>query len=95
MSKPKEKHKKHYTYAQYKNWPEEERWELIDGEAYDMSPAPGISHQRISREISGLIYNYLNGKTCEVFIAPFDVFLPKQNESENDYIKEPSPKYNR
>ncbi|MGH8626094.1 MAG: hypothetical protein ACREYC_12795 [Gammaproteobacteria bacterium] len=27
------------TPKDYRRWPEDERWELIDG-AYDMSPAP-------------------------------------------------------
>ena len=29
-----------YTYADILTWPEDERWELIDGVAYDMTPAP-------------------------------------------------------
>ena len=29
-----------YTYKEYKTWPEGERWELIEGVAYAMSPAP-------------------------------------------------------
>lgn len=65
-----------YTYADFKNWPDDERWELIDGVAWDMSPAPNVNHQRISRELSGLLYNYLKGRKCELFTAPFDVFLP-------------------
>jgi len=41
-----------------------------------MSPAPRRRHQRISGEIYREIANYLNGKTCEVYNAPFDVRLP-------------------
>lgn len=29
-----------FTYSDYVAWPEEERWELIDGEPYNMTPAP-------------------------------------------------------
>ena len=29
-----------FTYADYRDWPDDERWELIDGEAYAMA-APG------------------------------------------------------
>ncbi|MBP7552199.1 MAG: Uma2 family endonuclease [Spirochaetes bacterium] len=65
-----------YTYADYKKWDDDERWELIYGEAYNMSPAPRRRHQRISGEIYREIANYLNGKTCEVYNAPFDVRLP-------------------
>ena len=83
MPIPMEKSKIHFTYAQYKKWPEEERWELIDGEAYDMSPAPGMTHQKISGELSNQIYNYLDEKPCKVFTAPFDIFLPQIEESED------------
>lgn len=82
MSNPKDNDNKHYTYAQYKNWPEDESWELIRGVAYNMSPAPGLAHQKVSGEISRQIANYLDGKTCSVFTAPFDVFLPEKSETE-------------
>jgi len=36
----------HYTYDDYSQW--EGRWELIDGIAYAMTPAPWFSHQRVS-----------------------------------------------
>jgi len=39
-----------YTYEDYCIW--EGRWELIDGVAYAMSPAPTIEHQSISSKIA-------------------------------------------
>ena len=33
------------SYGDYCQWPEEERWELIDGEAFAMAPAPTRLHQ--------------------------------------------------
>ena len=36
-----------YTYGDYRQCPEDERWELINGEAYAMSPAPTRTHQTI------------------------------------------------
>lgn len=83
MAIPKEKDRI-YTYSQYKNWPESERWEIIDGEPYNMSPAPGMTHQKISGKIFRTIGNYLEGKSCQVFSAPFDVFLREKNQSEED-----------
>ena len=65
-----------FTYKDYSSWPENERWELIDGVAYDMSPAPSRKHQEISFELAGLLREYLKGKTCKAFAAPFDVLLP-------------------
>ena len=34
-----------FTYGDYRRWPDDERWELIDGRAYDMCPAPSRGHQ--------------------------------------------------
>jgi hypothetical protein len=31
-----------YTYADYATWPDDERWELIDGQAYALTPAPVV-----------------------------------------------------
>ena len=42
----------YYTYDDYKQW--EGEWELIDGVAYAMAPAPMKKHQSIATEI---IYN--------------------------------------
>ena len=42
---PKRKSDERFTYADYMTWPEDERWELIEGEAWDMSPAPNTEHQ--------------------------------------------------
>jgi len=36
-----------YVYKDYLAWPEDERWEIIDGTAYNMSPAPTERHQRM------------------------------------------------
>ena len=39
----------YYTYEDYRHW--EGDWELIDGIAYAMSPAPMINHQNVATEI--------------------------------------------
>ena len=65
---------KRYTYADYCTWDDDERWELIDGVPYAMA-APNRSHQRVLRDIAFLIHLFLQGKSCEMFFAPFDVRL--------------------
>lgn len=64
-----------YTYADYKTWPDNERWELIDGVAFDMSPAPKRDHQKVSIALSTQIFISLEGKSFEVYSAPMDVKL--------------------
>ena len=81
-AKPEAATKETYTYGDYLTWLDDERWELIDGIPYNMTPAPSRSHQVISRELLLQIAIYLTGKTCEVYAAPFDVRLPKGDEED-------------
>ncbi len=83
MALTKEYKKNHFTYAEYKAWGEDERWELIKGEAFSMSPAPGTNHQRVSGILFNSIFNFLESKPCQVFSAPFDIFLPEEDENTN------------
>ena len=68
-----------FTYGDYLTWDDDERWELIDGVPYNMSPALRVRHQRILVELSRQIANYLVDKPCQVFFAPFDVRLPESD----------------
>lgn len=68
-----------FTYDDYLHWPDDERWELIDGIPYAMSPAPTISHQTMVLEIAKQIDNALAGLPCRALIAPVDVLLPNKN----------------
>jgi Uma2 family endonuclease len=84
MSNPLESKNDYFTYADYKNWPDDERWEIIDGEAYSMSPSPGRTHQQMVGEIATQLANFLEDKPCEVYAGLFDVFLPTEGESEDE-----------
>ncbi|MBS1526696.1 MAG: Uma2 family endonuclease [Bacteroidetes bacterium] len=75
---------KTYSYADYLQWTFEERLELIKGKIFRMTPAPNLYHQELSAVIHGELYNYLKGKACRVFSAPFDVRLPRKNEGNED-----------
>ncbi len=68
------------TYADYRDWPDDERWELIDGVAYAMAPAPTISHQTLAGQLFRQIDQALDGTPCRTLIAPVDVLLPAANE---------------
>lgn len=81
MPLPQEKRK--YTYADYLTWPENERWEIIDGIPY-MQAAPTWQHQAISTALLSQFYNYLSGKPCQVFASPFDLRIPEKNEKDED-----------
>ncbi len=67
--------KEKYTYADYLTWPDGERWELIDGYAYNMSPARRRKHQDLLLEIARKFADYFDDRPCKVYVAPFDVRL--------------------
>ncbi len=73
---------KRCTYADYLQWPEDTRYELIDGEAFPMSPAPLVEHQEVAGEVYRQLANQLDGKPCRPFIAPVDVRLPRKDETD-------------
>ncbi len=60
MPLPHEHGKKH-SYADYLKWQDDERWELIDGKAYDMTPPPTTTHQRIAARFYSRLEAALEG----------------------------------
>lgn len=86
MGYPLRKADRRYTYGDYKEWPDDERWELIDGVAWDLSSAHNRFHQGVSVNLSVLIANFLEGNECKVYHAPFDVLLPAFDGQEEDDV---------
>lgn len=74
---------RYHTYADYLAWPEDLRYELIDGTAYLMAPAPTLEHQDVVGEIYFQLRQALEGKSCRAFVAPIDVRLPKADEADD------------
>jgi Uma2 family endonuclease len=88
MSSALEKTEEYYTYADYLEWDESFRGEIIHGVLYMMSP-PLTIHQRILSKLFYRIANFLEGKTCEVFVAPFGVRLFPRDDLGDDTVVEP------
>jgi len=82
MALANKKSEERFTYNDYITWADDERWELIDGVPYNMSPAPVTKHQRIVGKFYNILENNLKNKSCIPFIAPTDVVL-----SEHDVIQ--------
>jgi len=74
---------KNLTFSDYLSFPYDERWELIDGTAYKMTPAPSLEHQEISGQLFYLIKCFLKNKPCKVLSAPIDVRF-SDNDSYDD-----------
>ena len=85
MNQPLRKPNSVFTYTDYSRWPNDERWELINGEAYAMA-GPSRIHQTVVGELFVQISLFLRGKPCRPFIAPFDVRLPDRQEADDEVI---------
>lgn len=75
-----------FTYSDYVHWPEDERWEIIGGEAYVMTPAPTTRHQAILQYLSTQFGNFFKGSGCRPFPAPTDVVFDAQNVVQPDLL---------
>jgi Uma2 family endonuclease len=73
-----------YTYADYYSWKFEERVELIKGKIFKMSPAPSSRHQQLAGRIHTLLDYFLIDKSCEAYIAPFDVRFPRKSKKDEE-----------
>ena len=81
-AKPEAASKEKYTYRDYLTWSHEERWELIDGVPYNMTPAPSRRHQEVLGALYVQFFLFLEGKPCKVYLAPFDVRIPEEDKED-------------
>lgn len=74
-----------YTTDDIEALPEGERAELIDGKIYYMA-APNTRHQRLVGDFYYKIRQYIDSKNgdCEVFPAPFAVYI---NKDKSNYVE--------
>jgi len=79
-----ERRSEKFTYDDYITWSDDERWELIDGVPYNMSPAPSILHQEIVSNLHYILKHNLKGQPCRPFLAPTDVVLSEVNVVQPD-----------
>ena len=75
-----------FTYADYRNTPDDKRYELIDGELI-MAATPPIAHQRSSLEIVTSLYPFVLERALgKIFYAPTDVVLSDTDVVQPDIL---------
>ena len=74
---------KSYSYADYLTWDDDKRYEIIDGEVFDMT-SPSVMHQSISGELFRQMANFFDNKVCKIFVAPLDVVIAKNTECDEE-----------
>lgn len=74
-----------YTVEDIYLLPDGQRAELIDGQIYNMAP-PSPLHQKLVALFTTALQNYIKSKggSCEVYPAPFAVFL---NQDDRNYVE--------
>ena len=79
-----------FTYADYRNAPEDKRYELLDGDLV-VTPAPGEAHQRASRNLTILLGQSVKlSGVGHVYAAPFDVVLSDTDVVQPDLLFVPN-----
>lgn len=68
-----------YTARDYLSWKTEELMELIGGKIFKMSPAPRRTHQQVLGKLHLLTAPAIK-PPCEIYFAPFDVYLVHRGE---------------
>ena len=86
MAQPVPEQSPTYTWDDYRTWPDDERWEIIDGEAIVMSPSPTYRHQRLLAQLVRKLGDFFDGRPCEVLPAPMDVKLSDTDIVEPDIL---------
>ncbi|MGZ4106887.1 MAG: Uma2 family endonuclease, partial [Tumebacillaceae bacterium] len=86
MVLPQHHQKAPSNYAEYLAWDDDERWEMVHGVPYNMTPAPSTEHQNVISNLHGEFYTFLKGKECKSFVAPFDVRLFAEDKSDEEII---------
>lgn len=75
-----------YTWTDYIELPGDQRWEILGGKLYNMSPGPSTRHQQVSVELTVQIHRALRSGDCRVFAAPIDVKLSDQDVVQPDIL---------
>jgi len=76
---------KRHTYGDYLEWSRDYGDEIIDGVAYVREPpSPSRIHQELVGELSYQLRCALEGISYRVYVAPFDVRLPRSDEPDDE-----------
>ena len=86
-----------HTVQDYLAWPDDVRCELIDGQVFDMTPAPSLDHQDVALALASAFREAASAKGrtggggsrrsgCEVFVSPVDVVLSEDTVVQPDVV---------
>ncbi len=75
------------TYEDYCRTPDDERYELLEGVLYKMTPAPRVFHQEVSKRLGRWLLAWVEDRGLgKVYFAPIDVVLSLHNVLQPDLL---------
>ncbi len=80
------KARRRFSWDDYRAWDEGERWELIGGQPFCMSPAPSSRHQMIVTRLCGHLCQHFEGRSCIPLVSPIDVKLSAEDVVQPDVV---------
>jgi Uma2 family endonuclease len=83
---PAVKNDRRYTLRDYIDSPDPERWEIIEGVAYNLVEAPTTLHQQIVGRFGCRFFEYCEGREEIVFFSRLMVALPEFEEMKDEDI---------
>lgn len=75
-----------FTWDDYRRWDDDERWEIVNGEAFAMTPAPTPRHQMVVGELFKALSSFLRGKIFRPLPSPIDVRLSDLDVLQPDIV---------
>lgn len=75
LSEPRLFPEKHFTYADSRHWPDDERWEILKGVAVDITEPPGTKHQEVLRDLFMAFHKDASATIEGMMMGPFEVLL--------------------
>lgn len=79
----------YYTYQDYMNFDFEYMVEIIKGQIFKVTPAPGTLHQKITTRLTLTIAPHFEKGNWQYFSAPTDVILQSRNKKQKDTVVQP------
>ncbi len=81
-----------YTWTDYCRWNDDQRWEIVGGEAFAMTPAPTPRHQQVVGNLYRRTFEHFEEKTCIPLISPIDLKLSDKDVVQPDLLVVCDPK---
>jgi Uma2 family endonuclease len=73
------------SFEEYRSWPDDERWEIVDGHPFAMSGA-SVAHQEICSNFHFALRRHFADGPCKVYFAPLDVRLSEFDVMQPDLL---------